>query len=569
MDVSTAPESFSRVDAVTQDGIVVAFGEERGSPSRLWYRVLDLQQTADDDQEGTWEDATRWTRWYEVPWPTELRAVGSGLLTIDKTVDHRHSAQAGRWKALSDGSHIYLFRALELSEGVARVYANRYSLRRLPSPDAGTTKGTGGREVTVPQLAPAREARYRRSGVREVPLTDTDGQGTRDISNQPFVEPTMEWSMLRPLEGGFTVALTPSDIPGRQRWQFICAAEQPSADDSTPAMSLHSILRDEDGWADLTDKLDQLDVTGDPGAVAPDALVTLRSGSKGILRLDGQPDALTFRLQEQGSGPDDEESRAVSGQRVLVASRVTDADDPETGRLMVMDFGLDETGTLQAAGTVTVPDVDFARTALWLNSAADRVELSAEGQAAEQASALSVHAWVRRDAGSGTILSGGEADGDDSPAWSIEWRGSKIVGRLRGAEVTAPAPPSFSWHHLALVHEDDRLDLYVDARREGSTSLPAASAETSLRGTGGRRGIGERVDGRLMARPSHRPGDRLDPGGGAVARHDLQRPRVRRAGRRRARRLLDVRSRDRAVRWLHGRGRRRREPDGTAVRRRP
>jgi hypothetical protein len=129
-----------------------------------------------------------------------------------------------------------------------------------------------------------------------------------------------------------------------------------------------------------------------------------------------------------------------------------------------------------------VPDVDFARTALWLNSAADRVELSPEGQASEQASALSVHAWVRRDAGSGTILSGGGTDGDDSPAWSIEWRGSEIVGRLRGAEVTAPAPASFSWHHLALVHDEERLELYVDARLEGSASLPAASTETSLRG---------------------------------------------------------------------------------------
>jgi hypothetical protein len=64
------------------------------------------------------------------------------LLTVERTVDHGAARFPGCWKVLSDGSHVYLFRALDLTgKGATRVYANRYVLIREPSPDGGTGKG--------------------------------------------------------------------------------------------------------------------------------------------------------------------------------------------------------------------------------------------------------------------------------------------------------------------------------------------------------------------------------------------------------------------------------------------
>ena len=85
------PTTFTQVDSVTHGAVVIAFGEEWPETSgdrKLWYRVLDLDQTADHDLATVWEDATRWARWYEVPWPEEPRPVGMSLFNVYKMVDH-------------------------------------------------------------------------------------------------------------------------------------------------------------------------------------------------------------------------------------------------------------------------------------------------------------------------------------------------------------------------------------------------------------------------------------------------------------------------------------------------
>ncbi|PSN18750.1 hypothetical protein C7271_10935, partial [filamentous cyanobacterium CCP5] len=337
--------TFKHVDSFSHEGTVVVFGEtwpEAGAsePSKLWYRVLDLAQTADQDQPGSWEDATRWTRWFEVPFPPELRAAGMSLLTIKQQVNHGYARAPGCWKVLSSGGFIYLFRALDLlppeKQDVHswRVYANRFTLPREISPDGGNSKGTSGEAMTVPQLRLAREARYRRSGQRETPQSSIDSQGTRDMTGDAFVEPTLEFSMLRPLNGFFTVTLTPSNVPGRDRWQFFCKEtfqpeSEPDAEADAPlpplrpAIGCYSLLRDDDGWVDLTDKFDLLNTRDDLFSILPDVAAVLVHPTLGDLELASRPDALTFRLQEQAGGLNDNEERAVSPERVMISALVS------------------------------------------------------------------------------------------------------------------------------------------------------------------------------------------------------------------------------------------------------
>jgi hypothetical protein len=547
------PREFTRVDSVSHDGVVVAFGEEWSETPeqrRLWYRVLDLQQTADQELETSWEDATRWTRWYEVPWPEELRAIGLSIFDVMTTVDHRYATVQGGWKVIDDGDHVYLFRALDLTalddeprDDAMRVYATRYRLVRMPSPDAGTNRGAKGQEITVPQLVPMREARYRRSAVRESPLGDTDSQGTRDLGNIAFGEPTMEWSMLRPLDGSFTVTLTPSNLPGRMRWQFFCKDEKPTDDGSEPAIACYSILRDDDGWADLDEieKFNRLnDDPDDRFRLRADRMVTLRHPDLGVLAMEGQPSSTTFRLQEQSTpvgstgdvGSTEEEGRALSGQRVMLAMRLappapapidpdpstdpapdpandpvtvadpddpgTDQTDPEQERLVVVDFGLDELGAADVPESLDVSDVDFARSALRFNSLDDRVRLT-DG-ADQQGDTLTAQAWVRHDQGNGSIVCRGwepgladgawtdaarqpaGADSTAAPGWAIEWRANRIAGiRVLGAagssrvfRVEAMAPGSFTWHHIALVQDGPDLILAIDGVEADRLTIESA-----------------------------------------------------------------------------------------------
>ena len=145
----------------------------------------------------------------------------------------------------------------------------------------------------------------------------------------------------------------------------------------------------------------------------------------------------------------------------------------------------------------------IALPALWLNSTDDRVILSAV--APQQASTFSVHAWLRHDQGSSTVLSRGWSPGavvggwsdeaasavgaasPDPVGWALEWRADKRLlagirvlaadGGNRVFRVEARLPSSFTWHHIGLVHDDKGLAHFVDGAE-------AARQEIDLGGEG-------------------------------------------------------------------------------------
>jgi hypothetical protein len=165
----------------------------------------------------------------------------------------------------------------------------------------------------------------------------------------------------------------------------------------------------------------------------------------------------------------------------------------EFERPAVLDFALGASGAVTVGSGIRLNDIDFARTALWLNSAADRVDLLPAGKQAQPQERFSVHIWVRHDEGTGTLLCRGWTAGEDPLAaggsgWAIEWRTDRheLVGvcvvelsdgqsgsTFKRFEVSTALPVSFTWHHLALLLADGRLTLYVDG---------IAAAETAIEG---------------------------------------------------------------------------------------
>jgi hypothetical protein len=520
-----ANPQFNLVQSINHNGTVVVFGEAKGesteskpSPHKLLYKVLDLEQVADVDNPSAWDDNTRWTDWMEVPYPAELRCAGMSMLTLQQEITDDMQTESSRWQVLSDGSHIYLFRAIDVAEhqgwtaspallrdlsegepsaeadadsGVStadsepqaeatdiRVYANRYTLQRDASPAGGKNRGASGKEITVPQLKPVYEARYRRSAMRETPQSDIDGQGYLDMGNELFIEPTIEFSMVTPVDGLFTVALAPSRIPGRKRWQFFWK----EADKKLAALSL---LRGEDGWVDLDDKYDLFNCTADPYRLILDRIFEINHAEYGTLELMGRPDSIMFRSQEESSGWAGDKEQMLSPERVLLTARFMTSDDGSPGEehLVGVDFDLDDDGIPVIPETLTIDTVDFARTALHLNGETDQIVMP-EGVPGVRHT-MSFWAWVRHNQGEGTLVERGyDPETEQGQGFAIEWRPGqkKLVATLALGEdggdsakvfVEAPMPASHIWHHIALVVSEGQAALHIDgALAGGEVKLP-------------------------------------------------------------------------------------------------
>ncbi len=544
---------FHRVRTLNHNDTVMVFGESKGTSSnrkdrdhKLWYKVLDLEQIADQDSPNAWDDNTRWTDWMEVPYPDELRNVAQSLLTINQKVDDSVHDQLHHWRVISDESDLYLFRSIDLAAALKRtaepalaadntteggespttqirIYGNRYTLQRDASPTGGTNRSADGKELIVPQLKLRSESRYRRSGLRETPESDLDAQGYIDMGDQLFREPTMEFSMLSPVDGLFAVTTAPSIIPKRQRWQFFLKEQDRK-------LAAFSLLRDPDGWFDAEEKFNQFNVSGNPFGFVPDQIFTVdHADYDQPLELIGPPDAIRFRSQEEASGITGNKEQMLSPERIMVSGRFKVGEEEH---LVTIDFDFDMTGVADVPESVKIGNVNFARTALHLNGETDLVILP--DTVAAIADTMTFTAWVRHNEGEGTLIKRGDPE---TEGFAIEWRpaDNKLVALLSGsgsAPITAepessvsesseanmgsddsaavdilesgddpaesaiptngvitleaPLPTSHTWHHIGLVVSAHRATLYIDGKEAVSSDQApsgfAATGETVIGG---------------------------------------------------------------------------------------
>ncbi|MEM7031888.1 MAG: LamG-like jellyroll fold domain-containing protein, partial [Chloroflexota bacterium] len=538
---------FHRLQTVNHNGTVLVFGESTGESGlrkdqahKLWYKVLDLAQVADAENPNAWDDNTRWTDWMSIPYPDEMRDVAMSLLTVRQTIDDSLHTQLRHWRVISDGSDLFLFRALDLATAkqweaspvlltappkggankkpaksgltaettTIRVYANRFTVQRDVSPTAGTNRAATGKAITVPQLKLRSESRYRRSTMRETPQSDIDGQGFLDMRNEIFREPTMEFSMVTPIDGLFTMTLAPSSTPGRKRWQFFWK-------ESPEEIAALSLLQDEDGWVDLEDKYDQFNTNQNLYRLSPDQVFKItHPESKKPLELIGQPDSIMYRAQEETTGATGNKEQMVSPERILLAARFK-GDKGENQ--VVVDFGLDDHGMAEITETIAIDTINFARTALKLNGQTDQVLLPAS--VPDIAKTMTFSAWVRHNEGEGVLVHRGlDLSDATSSGFMIEWQpgAKKLVATLgmpakakatssstsgtanapatkptedstgRRVIVEAVLPTSHTWHHIALVVTASKASLYIDGAEAGLTEADLAdfkaSGETNIGG---------------------------------------------------------------------------------------
>lgn len=221
------------VDPVTasHQGNTIVFAREKGKPvSSLFFRVLSpgvAQDRADVEAWSEWcrfdfagkayASITNSAAREDQPAP-ELRIAGMALLTMPgdlvEEVTHVKAAD-GPFQVVSDGELLCCFRAA--SNGT--VHVDRLILQYVEN-DGST--GTASRWA----LSHAREFRYRRSGLRELPADEKDTRGLTTLDGRSFFEPTVELAGVSAgAHGKLSVARVPT-ADGGTRWYFLSIGDR-------------------------------------------------------------------------------------------------------------------------------------------------------------------------------------------------------------------------------------------------------------------------------------------------------------------------------------------------------
>jgi len=294
------------VSVVHQGHVIVLSARQAADGSwRIGYTVLvpDPQASA----------ASRWTNFKELPFPTALRPVGRSVITLDFKPAAVPVADAP-FQALSDGQHVYVFR----QSSVGTLLVDRFVF-----------------DDVLNALASTWEVRYRRSKKIDIPADRKDTFGSTDMEGDTFIEATTELTPVAGVSNGwFTVALTPSGLPGIDRWQVF------AWNAVSRAIDCFSFTRTSDGLFDLTD------ATTVDGSVVQDFAIALAGTT-----FSGPPCAVVYAKQERLK---DEYGRydLLKKESRLMLAVPTGTDFT----VATIDFGIDLSGRLaRIAGTGTPP----------------------------------------------------------------------------------------------------------------------------------------------------------------------------------------------------------------------
>ncbi|MEG8232638.1 LamG-like jellyroll fold domain-containing protein [Pseudomonas orientalis] len=255
----------------------------------------------------------QWTNFKRLVFPTTLRPVGRSVITLDFK-PNPVPASDEPFQALSDNQHVYIFR--QSSSGTLLV--DRFVF-----------------DDVLNALTNTWEVRYRRSKKIDIPADKKDTFGSTDMEGDTFIEATTELTPISGVtQGWFTVALTPSGLPGTDRWQiFVYSA-------TSQAMNCFSFARTSDGLFDLTH------APMINGSVVPDCALVLSGTS-----FSGPPCATVYAKQERLK---DEYGRydLLKKEARLMLAVPTGADFS----IATIDFAIDLSGYLpKIAGTGTPP----------------------------------------------------------------------------------------------------------------------------------------------------------------------------------------------------------------------
>ncbi len=314
---------------VSHQGLLLAFARQVSTPTNvLYFQALDPQASAASADETAWNGWYRYsfpeappiapvgTRWEGQQPAPQLRLAGMDLLTVTPAATSVTPGDAS-FQIVSDGQYLVCLRP----SVSGTLYLNRLVLQKWDE----TVRGG---EQARYALESAWEVRYQRSGLRDVPLDDTDTQSYMDLTEAPFLEPTIELAHVTGAAGGaFAVTCVPTAEPATVRWYVACSA--------ATGVQLSTFTQTGGSVADFTES----------ATVYPKLLPTL--GGKPLPPIPGIAPALTLYAEQDGVPAASGETVEVQRAGRLLLAFAVNAGAVGTGldvATAVVDLGLDSTG---------------------------------------------------------------------------------------------------------------------------------------------------------------------------------------------------------------------------------
>lgn len=376
---------FSQLVSVNFQGIVVVFGRPVGGQSTdIYFNVLAPDVQSDDD-------SLDWSGFSKLEFPKVVRQVGMGIITFKLDVATMEPS-SDPFRVVTDQRYISVVQQSK----TGTLYVNRFLLLK--------TKSGTDQKITTYGLSPAWEVRYSRSHKEDVPADKSDTQDYLDPDGAPFLEPSLELSMIDAVKDGeFDVLLLPISGRASFTWQFLLANR------TTSELSFFNFPASENGLFDVTGKKVSADYE-----IAPDFVCSITTAkSADPLPLKGPPRAIVYAKHERVVQPDGTSIGVKRASRVMIALPVMNG---QTLATATIDSAVGNQGTIaKISGPTAASDVQPAV----LDLAFDGVSyIKLNGPAGQNPLAIQGASFLISSSAKGDGLSiiGGDQTGDPNNA---------------------------------------------------------------------------------------------------------------------------------------------------------
>jgi len=225
----------------------------------------------------------------KLKFPEHVRQVGMSIITV--TRDEATMVPSSEpFRGVTDQKYISIVQQSKSKRDVLAVWTRAWFCegwdRMCP------------RSIEVDTYGPIPQISIHRQDGQNVTLTDkSDTQNYLDSNNTPFLEPSLELSMVDAVENGaFDLILLPSRGSTLFSWQFIVLRQ------STSELRFYNFSADENGLFDINGKRKNF---SENYKILPDSSCFItRAGSDQPLSLQGPPRAVVYVKHEKVVQPD-------------------------------------------------------------------------------------------------------------------------------------------------------------------------------------------------------------------------------------------------------------------------
>lgn len=307
-------QQYHQIVSVNFQGVVVVFGRAVAGNREIHFDVLGPDVDVNDDE-------LNWSGFTAVEFTSQVRQVGMSLITLacePSTLE----PSTEPFRVVTDQKYISVIQ--QSKRGT--LYVNRFRLLKNKS---GTDQ-----KITEYALTPAWEVRYARSHKEDVPADKSDKQDFLDPDAKPFLEPSLELSMINGVTlGNFDVVLLPVAGSASFAWQFLVL------DAAGTGVSLFNFPATDNGLFDIAGK-----TVGSDLQILPDSTFGVaKAGTTTPMAITAAPRAVIYVKHEKVLQPDGTSVGVRRASRVMITLTVADGANVATA---TVDSAIGVDGTM-------------------------------------------------------------------------------------------------------------------------------------------------------------------------------------------------------------------------------